>query len=193
MEALLLWSQSQYAFADTNEVIRLLDGSVKEYHFRKNQILFTPDETHSALWFIARGMIKVYKEGDQAEQVIIDFCPENNFFFDLESYFFAQPADYYISALEDTRVLSVNYRTIRRLYDSDRNFRKLALPVKRQLVDRYHNRTNLLTMPTTQRFLTFCELFPYNRISRNHISLYLRIPYSSLNRIIHNSAKNKPL
>lgn len=187
MEALLLWIQSQYNSSDELVATLNVNGFINEYHFRKNQILFTPGGVNSEAWFLAQGLITVYTEDNRGQQVISDFCPENNFFFDLESYYFGKPAEYYILALEDTHILSINHTAIRQLYDSDSHFRELCLIVKRQIVDRCHHRINLLAMSPIQRFYAFCEIFPYNRITRHQISQYLRIPYSSLNRIIHNS------
>jgi len=186
MNALFDWIQSRYT--PDSQLLSILSQHTRRLHFRKNQVVLSPGQSQSDVWFVSRGLLMVYTEDADHKQHIADFIPAGDFLLDVDSFIFSAQTDYFVQTLEETFVLAITHDDVRRLYEAEPRFREFCLHVKRDCNRRSLRRTLLLTMPTVNRYAEFCSWFPSTTITRRQVSNYLGIPYSTLNRIIHSKA-----
>ena len=139
------------------------------------------------LALIVKGIFRVYYIHPKTEEEKnIYFFSERQFLVSFRSFITQYPCYYYIEALEDAEIISVNYQNLQYLYTLRGGWEKFGRLIAELFFNYSQSRTEEFLFNTAEeRYLKMMEEHPdiVNRIAAYHISSYLGIKNPSLSRI----------
>lgn len=154
-------------------------------HFGKGDFLLREGEHCQYSFFVEEGLLRVYTIGDNGKEHIIQFAPENWFCGDRSSVYFNEPSEYFVEAIEDSRIVMFT-----------RYF--FGIPTPENRIGRYHElllnnhirhlqkriRT-LLSESVEKRYIDFISTYPdiLSRIPQWMIASYLGVTPEGLSRV----------
>ncbi len=160
--------------------------SVKSYP--KKEMLLQPGNICDHIFFINKGLLRIFFEDKDGNESTFYFSQENDFAVDYESFLNRTPSNYSIVAMEDTQVVRMSYKMVIDGYKKLRNGEKLG----RLLAEKYFiifNRKiqNLYTKTPYERYQLMNTQFPNirQRVPQHYIASYLNISSVHLSRLIN--------
>lgn len=139
------------------------------------------------LALIVKGIFRVYYIHPKTEEEKnIYFFSERQFLVSFRSFITQYPCYYFIEALEDAEIISVNYKNLQYLYTLRGGWEKFGRLIAELFFNYSQSRTEEFLFNTPEeRYLKMMEEHPdiVNRIAAYHISSYLGIKNPSLTRI----------
>jgi CRP-like cAMP-binding protein len=137
-------------------------------------------------FFVEKGLLTKYGIDEKGKEIILQFAPENWFITDRESTCFRNPSQYFIQALEDSRVFLLDENFIQDLGKKVPGFaafntRLLHNHIRHQTKRIYE----LLSSSAEERYLSFIHTYPdiTLRVPQWMIASYLGITPESLSRV----------
>ncbi len=85
--------------------------------YRKKEHLLHTGEICDAYFFITEGLVKSYYHDEKGKEHITAFAIENWWVTDLEGFFTKRPSKLNIQALEETRVLAIQYKELHQVFE----------------------------------------------------------------------------
>lgn len=162
------------------------DNLIKKLYVKKGEILLREGELCKEGFFVEKGLLRMYSISKNAKEHIIQFAPENWLVTDRSSVFFNEVSDYYIDAIEDSEIISLNRDFFNHLQKNNpeiwANHAKLLHNHARSL----QKRINLLLGATAEeRYLDFMKIYPniLQRVPLWMVASYLGITPESLSRV----------
>jgi CRP-like cAMP-binding protein len=144
----------------------------------KNEILLQQGETCREMYFVESGCLRIYQlHADGAETNIL-FCPENWWASDGLSFANGTVAEYGISSLEDSTLVSISAANLQNLFDQIPKLERFFRLLFQNAFGLMQRRLNLaLSTSSKDRFEIFYKQYPtlIDRISQKHIASYLGI------------------
>ena len=153
---------------------------------KKETILLKQGDVCSQVFFVAQGLVRAYTLDDAGKEHIIQFGPEDSWVADRNSFYFKEPAMFYVDTIEDSEIIYVGhefYDKANTLIPGFSGFNIMALHNSIRFMQR---RINLLLGATAeQRYLDFIQLYPNLtlRVPQWMIASYLGITPESLSRV----------
>ncbi len=153
---------------------------------RKKQFLVQEGEPGRYVAFVTRGCLRNYTIDDKGEEHVIEFAIEDWWASDLHSFLTGKPATFNIDALEDSRLLLLDYESREKLLQAvpkmERFFRLLQ---EAHYVATHWRINESLSKDADERYLDFLKTYPelVRRIPQKHIASFLGITPQSLSRI----------
>lgn len=153
---------------------------------RKRQYLLQQGDVWKYDAFVCKGLMRTYRVDEKGQEHIIQFCPENWWTGDRQSYITAEPARYDIDAYEDSEVLlfpKSDFAQLRRDLPELNNFMFDLL--ERSFVS-LQNRVNSNIMHTAdEKYAQFLKTYPdmANRVPLHMIASFLGITPETLSRV----------
>ncbi|WP_184547834.1 Crp/Fnr family transcriptional regulator [Mucilaginibacter sp. FT3.2] len=139
------------------------------------------------LALIIKGIFRVYYIHPKTqEEKNIYFFSEKQFLVSFRSFITQYPCYYFIQALEDAEIVSVNYQNLQHLYTIPGGWEKFGRLVAELFFNYSQSRTEEFLFNTPEeRYLKMMDEHPdiVNRIAAYHISSYLGIKNPSMTRI----------
>ena len=154
--------------------------------FRKKQMLVQAGEVCRHIFFVNRGLLRVFFIDSEGEERTFHFTLTHDFSTDYESFLFGTPANYSIEALEDTEVVLMSHHMVN---DGDS---KLAggQQLGRLLAEKYfvilsRHIQSVHTLTPMQRYEAMNRQFPgiLQRVSQRIVASYLNISPVHLSRL----------
>lgn len=170
---------------DRNIILEIVDKQ-KTIAVSKGEYLLMPGEICRDSFFVEQGLLRYYSIDAKGKEHILQFAPENWFMADRESAYFGKPSQYFIQALEDSSIVTLNESFILELaakYPAFITFNNRLLHNHiRHLQDRVNS---LLSFTAEERYLNFIELYPnvLLRVPQTMVASYLGITPESLSRV----------
>jgi CRP/FNR family transcriptional regulator len=176
---------NKFVSLDEAEVDKV-GASVNLITLKKKQLILEPDEICSANYFVSKGCMRLYFINRNGQAQITQFGIENWWITDYWSWETSQPSNYYIQAIEDAELISINKKT----------YEELLLQVPK--VERYFRiilqKTHAATMrrleyfrdqTDEERYHHFITLFPgfVQRIPQYMLASYLGFTPQFLSKI----------
>lgn len=167
------------------EVIRIQENcDVKE--LEKNEFLLQPNEYCKHIFFVEKGLLRQYSIDDKGKEYILYFAPEKWFIMDRDSMYFNRPSQYFIQALEPTRVAIINDSFFKKMefeVPAFRDFNNLLLHNHISVLQK--RITMLMSNTAEERYLQFIKTYPniFSRVPQTMIASYLGITPESLSRV----------
>jgi CRP-like cAMP-binding protein len=172
--------------------------SITEGELKTIESFFTPKRVHKGdvilrigevcqyTCFVVKGCLRSYVIDEKGKEHIIQFAPENWWISEQISLINAEPAMYYIDAVEDTEFLAVNQQFFREFYH--------VVPASREMLDRLQLNSlrsfqkrliSHLSATGEERYLSFIKTYPplALRLPQKMIASYLGVTPESLSRI----------
>jgi CRP-like cAMP-binding protein len=171
-------------FPDVNE-IDLIITHLKQYSFKKGDILIKPGQTQRNLYLVKSGLQYSYLETDNKQHVIA-FTYAPGFSAIPDSFLLQKPSAHYLQCLTDSTFDVITYTDIQLLFDRvkglERNFRKTTETILSGVIQR---QVELQTLPMEERFKTFCERSPYllNQVPHKLLASYLKIDSTNFSKL----------
>ena len=168
------------------QAISLLPNSCKTITLKKGDFALREGETCKHTFFIESGLLKQYTLDNKGKEHILLFAPENWFVANIESVHFNRPSNYFIEAVEDTRILLVDEELILRLSQYSRTFLEFNNKLLHSHILSLQTRvTQLLAASAEERYLDFIKSYPQlvMRVPQWMIAAYLGIAPESLSRV----------
>jgi len=170
----------------TDEQFDKASSSLVTRKVKKETILLKQGDVCSQVFFIAQGLVRAYTLDDTGKEHIIQFGPEDSWVADRNSFYFKEPAMFYVDTIEDSEIVYVGhefYDKANTLIPGFSGFNIMALHNSIRFMQR---RINLLLGATAeQRYLDFIQLYPNLtlRVPQWMIASYLGITPESLSRV----------
>ncbi len=157
-------------------------------NYTKKEILLQPNNVCDNIFFINKGLLRIFFMDKNGNESTFYFSQENDFAVDYESFLNRTPSNYTIEAMEDTQVVHMSYKMVIDGYKKLRNGEKLG----RLLAEKYfiifsRKIQNIYTKTPYERYKLMNTQFPNirQRVSQHYIASYLNISSVHLSRLIN--------
>jgi CRP-like cAMP-binding protein len=84
--------------------------------FPKGQMLLKDGQICTNIYFIVKGLVKIYITNENGEEIIIWFMMKDDVMVGVDSFFIQQPGEQYIETLKETEVLYITHECLYRLF-----------------------------------------------------------------------------
>lgn len=154
--------------------------------YKKKDILLKEGEICSKIYFVAKGLLRIYFIDDKDEEKTFHFCLENTFGTDYESFLKGIPSSFSIQAMEDTDVLVISFEMLQNIYRVLQHGEKLG----RRITEEYFFLVNdkikaIYVNAPLVRYRDMDKRFPkiHQRVPQHCIASYLNITPVHLSRL----------
>ncbi len=161
---------------------------------RKKELLLRAGEINNKMFYVQKGLLRVFYIHDDGREVTTWFVKEGEFVYACHSFHYQIPSEEYIEALEDSVIMSIKKDTWLMLL---RNNHKLALFTVNELmtnISEFSSQAEMLRMMTAEEkyaYLKKTKTDIINRISQKHLASYLGTDTTYLSKIISNYKTNE--
>lgn len=156
-----------------------------EKTIQRYQFLKVKDETHTDIYFIEKGSVRIFIM-DQDEERIIRFGYTGNIIVSLDSFLSGKPSGFYIQAIKKTKVRIASKKDFYSFIQSEDENRKLWTFILEDLVlQQIEREKDLLTSSPKERFERVLKRSPqlFQEIPDKYIANYLRMSPETLSRL----------
>lgn len=136
--------------------------------------------------FVVGGCLKLFAVDHTGKEHNLAFAAENEWMFDLSSFYAEKPGKLYIEAVEPATVLQITHEDLLHLYTNyhkfDRNFRII---VERKYIDLQDRILYHISTTAEERYQLFFQKYPHlaNRLPSTQVASYLGITPEFLSKI----------
>lgn len=152
----------------------------------RGEFLLKEGEICQSIFFVEKGLLRMYSISQNAKEHIIQFAPENWLVVDRNSVYFNETSDYYIDAIEDSIVTALDVNFFYQLQEKYPEIWKNHILLLHKHTISLQKRINLLLGANAEeRYLEFMKIYPniLQRAPLWMIASYLGITPESLSRI----------
>ncbi len=170
----------------TNEQFDLISQNLVAKKIKKETILLREGDICSQVFFVAKGLLRAYTIDSFGKEHIIQFGPEDAWVSDRNSFYFNEPAMFYVDAIEDSEVVFINKEFYEKSEKIIPGFNSFSVMILHNFIRFMQKRISLLLGATAeQRYLDFINLYPNLtlRVPQWMIASYLGITPESLSRV----------
>ncbi len=169
----------------TDEQYLLLEPHIVFKKVEKNTILLHQEDVCSEVYFVTNGLLRAYTIDEEDKLHVIQFAPEESWITDRNSFYFSEPALFFIDTYEDSEVVILKaafFDQIARMAEFFGFQSRLLHNHIRQLQIRVNM---LLSASAEKRYLDFTDRYPNLtlRVPQWMIATYLGITPESLSRV----------
>ena len=171
---------------DINESLKGAIEKCKSLKAGKGNFLLRQGEVCRQSFYVENGLLRYYSIDDKGKEHILQFAPETWFVTDRESAYFHQPSNYFIQALEDSRVILLDENFITELAQKNKSFLEFNNRLLHNHIRHLQKRINqLLSATAEERYLDFIKIYPdlLLRVPQSMVASYLGITPESLSRV----------
>jgi CRP-like cAMP-binding protein len=165
---------------------REIEHLIYSLKVKKGTIILKETQICDRVFFVCKGLLRSYTVDEMGKEHIIQFAQENWWIADRSSFYFDEPSDLFIDAIEDTEVVYIKKEFLinaETIFENFSSFNTLALQNNiRQMQKRINH---LLGATAEKKYLDFIETHREItlRIPLQMIASYLGIAPESLSRV----------
>ncbi|MCW3162342.1 Crp/Fnr family transcriptional regulator [Chryseobacterium oryctis] len=152
----------------------------------KNQFILQYGEVCRHIYFVEKGLLKMYSIDKNGKEHIIQFAPESWLISDRSSLYFNEKSVYYIETVEDSEVILLQSDFISKLIGEFPNsVEKSDILVQKHIKSLQDRINSLLAETAEERYMKFIKMYPdlLLRVPQWMIASYLGITPESLSRV----------
>ena len=152
----------------------------------KGEYFLMAGDVPQYIGFVISGLLRLFYIDSDGVEINKHFCVENTLAISYSAFLQREESKFYIQALEDTKLLAIDYETYVDLLDSHICWQIVARKLAQMLfILKEKRESEFLLSDARQRYLQFLEDYPNleSRLSQYHIASYLGITPESLSRI----------
>ncbi len=154
---------------------------------RTKEHLVTVGSIPNSLYFVVRGLFRIYTTGENGKEFNKNFFAENMFPGSIVALLRGEPSDFGIQALEHSRIIVINFAAYRKLLQSsdDLKWWHIQYLEKNWIIEREAQEVSLVLNSASERYRNFREKHPglVDRIPLHHIASRLGITPTQLSRL----------
>lgn len=161
-------------------------------HFKKGQILLSPGDLKSEIYFVNSGLLRYYSIDEKGKEHIIQFAPEDWMLSDRDTSIFNVASEFYIEAIENTEAVIVKPDFFISIQSIVPKILELNIMMLNNSIRFMQKRLVMLMAATAEeRYLHFIKLYPNLtlRVPQWMIASYLGVTPESLSRVRKDLAK----
>jgi CRP-like cAMP-binding protein len=168
----------------------LLTEGFRTREFKKNDLIISPGQVQTELYFVQSGVQMSYYESDDKLHVIAFTYPPNLCAIP-ESFSFQVPSRHFLKCVTDSQFSYLKFSELETLFARSQNierlFRKMSEAILAGVINR-HIELNALTME--QRYRSFCKRSPnlLQLVPHKYIASYLGIDSTNFSKL-YNSVR----
>lgn len=154
--------------------------------FKKKTIISKSGNTDQDLYFIEKGLIRLFITDSRGIQHTTHFAQEDVFITDYTALTSGEPAKYNLEAIEDTEMIVLSKKNLNWLYTNLKEGEKLGRIVLDNYFVYFDNRLqHFYTHTPQERFDLMNSIFPdiHNRVPQHMIASYINITPVHLSRL----------
>lgn len=154
--------------------------------YRKGEFLLQAGQTDHYIWFVERGVVRVYEASEDGAEETFYFMSSGQFAADIESFSQQQPTVGNIQAVTDCRARAISYdgfgQLIEQIPDWNPTIQRIT---ERALLEKVHKRSRLLYEDAKTRYRRLLIEQPEvaQQVPLGMIASYLGITLPSLSRL----------
>ena len=162
--------------------------------YPKGSTLVQIDDTQKVVYFIIKGLIRVFTLKENGDDVTFGLLSEYSIYTNVDIVIFNQPSRYSVQAVEHTEVFCIEYDALMELLDNhpklQRHRERIFQATLRRLLVRLET---LVLLTPEERYIEFIKnnYDLSNRVPDKYIANYLGITPVSLSRIRRRIAEKK--
>lgn len=164
----------------------LCRAMLKVRNIKKKEIILSEGEICRDIYFVVKGLLRIYFIDQSDDEKIFHFSLENTFATDYQSFLKEIPADFHIQALENTTVLVITFEMLQLLYAHLKNGEKLGRLIAEDYFIIFNDKIKgIYTQTPLQRYNAMNATFPriLMRVPQHYIASYLNISPVHLSRL----------
>ncbi len=184
MEQLKQVMQQMISISD-EEIDSFLSRTIVK-KFKKNAILSRPNDIPNEVYFISKGLLRVFVTDSAGVEHTVHFALENQFVSDYSNFMQKKPSFYTLQAIEETDVVVLTGSAIEWGYNHLKEGQKMGRLIAEFYFVYQDNRIkNMYVRTPKQRYDSITDVFPniHNRVPQHMIASYLGIPPVHLSRL----------
>jgi CRP-like cAMP-binding protein len=177
--------------AFTEEDFGLIRAAVSFKRLSAGELLQRAGDVARHLTFVATGCLRSYVIDAKGKEHIVQFAPESWWVADATSLETGAPSAYFVDAIEESEVLSIDAPSHQRLVDTIAAFSKaFRTGLHRHVAAKNQRLESTLSAPAEERYLEFLKTYPSiaGRVPQSMLASYLGITPETVSRIRRNLA-----
>lgn len=170
----------------TEEQLQEFEGEIQKRNIEKDEILLDKGQVCDHFFYVEEGLLRFYSIGKDGKEHILEFAPEKWLVVDRASFYFGEPSEFYIDAIEPTTVAVLDEEFINIASEISPQFRKYNERILQNHIRHLQNRINrLIGTSAEERYLEFLKKYSdvTSRVPQWMIASFLGITPESLSRI----------
>ncbi len=159
--------------------------SFSERYFKKGEMILREGEVSKYVGFLEEGLVRYFVFKNEEESTF-EFTQEGEFISDYQSFRHQTPSKQNIEAIEDSKVLLINYETLQNVFNTINDGNLLGRVIVEHRFDTMVNRLLSVYMHShEERYHNFIEHYSElsQRIPQYMIASYVGVKPESLSRI----------
>ena len=164
----------------------LLTPILKYRQVKKHEFILQAGEVCKDVFFITKGLLRMYYVDSKGEEINYRFADDNNFGVDYQSFLLQKPSRFNWQAMQDSEVLALSHADIQRVYNASPAWNTFGRLIAERVYLQMNERVEmLLFMTPEERYNLLLETQPqlFEQISQFHLSSYLGVKPESLSRL----------
>ena len=156
--------------------------------FSKGDLLFRQGEICRHLYYIKKGLVRVYYDSVNGKEVTAWFSAENTLVTAIDSFYYHKPTNDYCEVLEDSVVYPISYTELEMILNSE-NGARLAFRILYEITRKMTEFISSIKFRSAEeRYKALIKEYPkiQQQTSLGHIASYLGITQETLSRIRSN-------
>lgn len=136
--------------------------------------------------FVVKGCLRKYYINENGVEVIVQFAIEDNWLSDIASFTDRKPSHFFIEALEDSELLTLNPTNKEKLLSTLPKFERVfRILVQRHLSVTQDRLVSTIAKTAPEKYLDFLENYPSipQRVAQHYIASYLGISAEFLSKV----------
>ncbi|MFS0491056.1 Crp/Fnr family transcriptional regulator [Leadbetterella byssophila] len=170
----------------TVEEVKGLEPFMQRKTIQKGEFALRAGEICEESLFIEEGLLRFYTIDNGGKEHIVQFAPEGWFLADRSSIFFHSPTEYFIDAIEETKVAFLSKDFMCQAAVGTKSFAQYnETLLQRHIGQLQHRISMLIGASAEERYLEFVKTYPdlMMRVPQWMIASYLGITPESLSRV----------
>lgn len=170
----------------TDDQIEQFEGSIEKRSVGQNERLLQKGQVCKKFFYVEKGLLRFYSIDKKEKEHILEFAPEKWLVLDRASFYFDEPSEFYIDAIENTTVAVLDEKFINIASEISPQFRKYNERILQNHIRHLQKRIDrLIGASAEERYLDFLNNYPdlNLRVPQWMIASYLGITPESLSRV----------
>ena len=141
-----------------SDISSIIQGAQKK-SFRKGELLIRTGDTQKQVYFIKKGLLRIFLEKENGDDITFGLFPEFNVYINFDVLLFGQPSRYHVQAMEETIVYCMEYDLLMDLLNGQPKLQHYRQKIFQSALRRSITRVESLVLSTPEeRYIDFDQM-----------------------------------